>query len=158
MGLWLIQAQAQDECDLHEHIPMGFGQFETSEAITVEKSSTDNGEAGRYLYLQPIVFANDDGSNPSPHRIDFFRENVSGNWRNLAGIELVFLPTTIYRSSEYNSMNSEERRTFYSGNDAAMEQFLDEILPHNLSKSRTIVGFSPVNTLPTTAMFTTAGG
>lgn len=146
MGLWFIQVQAQDECDLHEHIPMvGFSQYETREAIIAEKAImiSDNGEAGRYLYFQPIVFANDDGSNPSLHRIDFFRNNVPNNWRNLADIEIIFLPTTIYRSTEYNSMNSTERSTLYYGNDAAIEQFLDEILPRNLPKDRTIVGFFP---------------
>ncbi len=145
MGLWLIQAQAQDECDLHEHILLESIQFETREAITGENArlTSDNGEAGRYLYFQPVVFADDDGSNASAHRIDFFRNNVPNNWRNLAGIEIIFLPTTIYPSTKYNSMNSGERSTLYNGEDVVFEQFLDEVLPRNLPRDRTIIGFFP---------------
>ncbi len=92
-----------------------------------------------YVYFQPVAFADDDGSNVYPDRID----QVNSEWRRLANIEVVYLPTAVCRSSRYNYMDREERMALYRGEDPDFETFLDEALPRDLPRSRALIGLFP---------------
>ena len=96
-----------------------------------------------YVYFQPVAFADDDGSNAYPLRIESTRARVNSEWRRLANIEVVYLPTAVYRSSRYNYMNRPERIALYRGEDPDFETFLDETLPRDLPRSRALVGLFP---------------
>lgn len=103
------------------------------------------GQSGErlYAYFQPIAFADDDGSNAYPHRIEHTRDRVRSEWRRLANIEIIYLPTAFCRSSRYNYMNRDERMALYRGEDPDFETFLEETLPRDLPRSRVLVGFFP---------------